>query len=395
VKGSDLVDRLDEWASRRRLRVRSRNPAAVAVRTVRRFIDVRVTGLAAEMTYYAILSLIPLITALGAGLGALEGLLGTARVEELEQTLVDSIEQVLSSELADDVAVPLVEELLRQQRTGVALGGLLVTLWLAGRIFRAAIRALDDTYRVDERRTFVQQWGLSMAFLVGGLVLAIVSLTVLVIGPLLGGGQQLADWLGLGGTAELLWDWGRWPLVGSVGVGFLTVLYRAGPNVSNTWRQCVPGAVLATVGLVAIAVGFRFYLDVAGPQGPEVGDAGEAVRIAAQLLGVALATLLFIWLSNISILVGGVFNAEWRRPENADRGRSDPAPVEVVGASSASDAFVAAEAAPAAPEHEREKPADDADDHQDDSDGVQVDSLDIGGDGEPEDRSDGHQKDAR
>lgn len=311
---SDLVDRLERRAARQRLRIRGRNPATLVLHIVRRFVDVRVTGLAAEMTYYALLSLVPLITALGAGLGALEGIVGSERVAEIEEALVDGMASLLSEELTADVAAPLVEELLREQRAGVAIGGLLLSLWLAGRVFRAAIRALDDAYEVEERRTLLQQWGLSLAFLLGGLVVAVLSLAMFVIGPLLGGGGRLAEWAGVGATAEVLWDLGRWPLMGAVGVGFLTLLYLRGPNVDNTWRDCLPGAVVATVALVLLALGFQVYLSAAGPRVPEVDAPEQAVQVAAQLLGALAATLLFVWLSNMCILFGGVVNAEWQRP---------------------------------------------------------------------------------
>lgn len=305
-------------------RLCGRNPAALTVDSGRRFVDARVTGLAAEMTYYAILSLVPLATALGASLGLLEAVIGTERVEQLEDTLLDSVQGFFSAEVTEDVARPLVEGLLGQQRTGLALGSLAISIWLAGRIFRAAIRALDDAYGVEERRSLVQQWGLSLAFLGGSLVLVILSLWLLVVGPLLGIGRAAADTVGADGLGELLWSWGRWPVVALVAVAFLTWLYRVGPNVDNTWRECLPGALVGLASLALVSLGFQLYLDLAGPQTPDVGAAAEAVRLAAQLLSVALAALLYLWLLSISVLVGGVVNAEWRRHSPAPRPRGEP-----------------------------------------------------------------------
>lgn len=312
------------------LRVRGRNPATVTVDSVRRFVDARVTGLAAEMTYYAILSFVPLITALGAGFGLLEDLVGRDQVDELEVALIDAMEGFFSAEVTEDIAAPLVEGLLDQQRTGLALGSLAVSFWLAGRIFRAAIRALDDAYGVAERRSLLEQWGLSLAFLAGSLVLVILSLALLVVGPLLGVGREVAESVGANSAADLLWEWGRWPVVALVALGFLAWLYRVGPNVDNTWRECLPGALVGLASLGLVSLGFQVYLDLAGPQTPDVGDAGQAVRLAAQLLGVALAALLYLWLLSISVLVGGVVNAEWRRHAPASTGdgpaRRTPAP---------------------------------------------------------------------
>lgn len=312
------ADRLERAAGRVRIHLLGRNVAVLTVRVIRRFVDVRVTGLAAEMTYYVVLSLVPLITAIGAGLGLLERIVGSDVVADLEATLVSSVETVFTEEAVTDIVAPTIEALLREERTGLALSGLAVSILVASRVFRAAIRALDDAYDVDERRTLLQQWGLSLAFMAGALVVFTTSLTLLVVGPLLGGGRQLAEWLGMGDTFSWAWSWGRWPFVAMVSVGFLVWLYRVGPYVENSWRQCLPGALVATVALVVIATGFRVYLTVAGPRAPEVDVGDDGVVIAAQLLGVLAATLLFLWLSNIAVLLGGVFNAEWDRGITAD-----------------------------------------------------------------------------
>lgn len=307
----DLLHRIERRAGRLPLRFGRRNLAVLAVRSVRRFIDVRVTGLAAEMTYFAVLSVVPLLGAIGAGFGLLERFVSEQRITELEDALIDAMGRVFTSEVVDDVVTPLVRELLRQDRTGFAIGGLLASVWLGSRAFRAAIRALDDAYAVDDRRNFVTQWALSLVFTAGSLLVLTVTLSLLVVGPLLGGGRQLAEWVGLGAEFEVVWAYGRWPLLAVLLVSFLTAMYRVVPNVSNTWRQCVPGAVVASIALVLVVIGFRMYLEVAGPQIPDVATGDEGVLVAAQLLGVLAAVLLFMWLSSIALLLGGVVNAEW------------------------------------------------------------------------------------
>lgn len=295
------------------MRIRGRNVALLGVRTIRRCIDVRVTGLAAEMTYYALLSAVPLLSAIGASLGLLRHVLGTEQILSLEDAIVSGVRELLSPEVSEDIVVPLVQDLLAQERAGVAIGGLLLSLWLAGRIFRAAIRALDDAYAVAERRSLPQQWGLSLGFALGAVVTITVVLGLAVIGPLLGGARWLAGETGTGGAFDALWTIGRWPVVFLVVIAFLAWLYRSGPNVDNTWRQCLPGAALASVTLILVATGFRLYLQLAGPGGPEVDTADEAVVAAGQLIGAILAGVLLVWLSSIAVLLGGVTNAELAR----------------------------------------------------------------------------------
>ena len=157
------------------------------------------------------------------------------------------------------------------------------------------------------------QWGLGLALALAAVVTLVVLLAMVVVGPLLGGAQSLARQIGQQESFEVIWALLRWPAVVAVCVGFLVVLYRYGPNVDTTWRHCLPGALTGMVGLIAIAAGFRFYLDVASPASIDVGQADEAVTAAAQTVGAVLAGVLWLWLSSIVILAGGVLNAEIQR----------------------------------------------------------------------------------
>lgn len=322
-----VLERVETWVERRSASPRA--PLLVAVRAWRRAIDVRVTGLAAEMTYYGLISLVPLLTALGASLGFLERLVGARAVSRIEDTLVDAASSVFAEQVAADLLAPLVAGLLREERAGVALGSVLVALWLASRMFRAAIRALDDAYRVPERRTLLGQYVLGIALALGAVVTLLVLLAMVVVGPLLGDARDLAERFGLGEAFQVTWAVLRWPALAAVTTTYLTLLYRFGPNVRTTWRRCLPGGVVGTVGLVVVAVGFSAYLDLAGPSAPGAADARDAaVTVAAQTIGLVLAGVVWLWLSSIVTLTGGVLNAELERAREgaAAPRRGDPSP---------------------------------------------------------------------
>lgn len=327
--GRTALDRVEAWAHRHPVRVGRLDVLPFVVRCVRRVVDVRITGLAAEMTYFALISAVPLVTALGASLGYLERLTDPERVAQVEDAVVDAVSHVLADDVAQDALVPLVRGLLREERTGFAIGSVLLTLWLASRMFRAAIRALDDAYTVPERRGVVAQVVLGLALALGGLVTLVTVLVLVVVGPLLGGGDEIAQRLGLGDAFGTVWALARWPVVVGVAGAYLTLLYRYGPHLPHgtTWRRAVPGALVGTVGLVLVAAAFAVYLQVAGPSGPAV-DGGRLVQVAAQVLGALLAAVLWLWVSAIVILTGGVVNAELDRraaPEAAAR-TPDPGP---------------------------------------------------------------------
>lgn len=312
--GPSVPERVEAWAERHHVGPRRLNVLAVVVRLWRRATEVRITGLAAEMTYYGLISLVPLLTALGASLGFLERFVGTEAVASIEDSLVDAVSTVFAEQVAADVIAPLISGLLREERAGIALGSVLLALWLASRMFRAAIRALDDAYQVPERRGFLGQYALGIALALGAVVTLVVILAMVVVGPLLGDGQEIADRFGLGAVFQVAWSVARWPALAVVTTTYLTVLYRYGPNVRTTWQQCLPGAVVGTVGVVLVAVGFSLYLQVAGPSAPGAENVRDAaVTAAAQAIGLVLAGVVWLWLSSIVLLAGGVLNAELAR----------------------------------------------------------------------------------
>lgn len=298
------------WARRRSARIAGYNPWEVVVRLGRGVVDDRVSGLAAEMAFFALLSFVPLLVAIGAGLGYMERVIGEEQVQQAESAIIGGLAVVFSPDLTREVIAPLVQGLLSQQRGGLAIGSLLVTVYLASRVFTATIRALDLAYRVKNQRGLVQQRALAVLLSFGAVFVFVLMLTLLVVGPLLGGGRALSDQLGLGDAFAILWAVGRWPLLVVFVVGFLTLLYRVGPHVDNRLRDCLPGAVLGVVLWILVSVGFRVYLEVGGPQAPQFGDEEEALRMAGRVVGAVVAAVLWIYLSGVTMLVGGELNAE-------------------------------------------------------------------------------------
>ncbi|MEX2584011.1 MAG: YihY/virulence factor BrkB family protein [Gemmatimonadota bacterium] len=309
----DFLERAERWATGHTRGVAGVRLGLLAVRFVRSFAQTRVMGLAAEMAYYAVLSVFPLIGALGVSLGFLQSIVGAEAVDRLEDAVILSLNAVFSPAVMNDVITPLIQGLLQQERAGFAVGSFVLTLLLASRVFRSAIDTLDAAYQVDERRGVVSLWMLGLLFAVGAIITATTMLTMVVVGPLLGGARAIADALRLGAAFEFGWAVARWPAVIAVATGFLTVLYRSGPNVKATWRQSVPGAVFGVVALILVAIGFRVYLEATGVQMLEIPDAEEAVVVAGQVVGAVLAALLWLWLSGMAVLSGGVLNAELSR----------------------------------------------------------------------------------
>jgi membrane protein len=322
----EIVRRAEAWAASRETRVGGRNPWTFATRTVQASIRDRVTGLAAEMAFFSLLSLVPAVVALGASLGWLEHIVGPEPVEEGREAVISTLAAVFSPQVIDEVVRPLVQGLLEEQRGGIALSSLLVALFLASRVFTATIRALDLAYNVEDRRNLLEQRTLAVGFALGAVLLVPIVLVLAVVGPLVGGGRELADRLGFGDAFAAAWAVGRWPLLFLVAVWAFAAVYRFGPNVRNRWRDCLPGALLGVTLWLLASAGLRVYLRTAGD--PTVRfAAGEEAGALVAVVGALVGVLLWVFLSSVALLVGGEMNAEvaaTRPPRQGRRPRRPP-----------------------------------------------------------------------
>ncbi|HWB87464.1 MAG TPA: YihY/virulence factor BrkB family protein [Bryobacteraceae bacterium] len=301
------------------IRICGEDLRVIPSRVLKRFVDVRVTGLAAELTYYLLLSLFPLTGLIGAGLGFLERFVGPKVAQQAQLSIISGLQVVFSWEATNEVIVPLAEGLLGRERAGLAVGSFLISIILASRIFRSVIDTLDVAYRVRERRSTISLWGLSIVFTFCATVVATLILSMVVVGPFLGGGKAIADWLGFGAAFETAWTFLRWPAVFATSTAFLAFLYRMGPNARTSWWECLPGAVLGMVSLVLVAISFRFYIEIMGLQSPTIENAEVAVSLAVRVIATMMATLLWVWLSSMVVLAGGVVNAELNRIRRVPR----------------------------------------------------------------------------
>lgn len=289
-----------------------RNPWLVALNVVRNSVEDRVGGLAAEMAFWALLSMLPMLVTIAALLGYAERFVGDDRLRAGQAALVRAASVVFSSELTTEVVRPFVNGLLQEGRGGLALTGLAVALYLASRVFTATIRALDLAYRVEERRGLVMQRLVALGLAAGFVVLVVVGLLVVVVGPLFGG-QALANQLGIGAAFEATWLVLRWPLFIILAAAFVAVVYLAGPNVDNRLRHCLPGAIFAVVAWVVASLALRLYLAAGGGDTVAFAPEDQAVALVGRVIGTVVAALLWTFVTGLAILLGGELNAELER----------------------------------------------------------------------------------
>jgi len=277
----------------------------------------RTTGHAAEMAFFAVLTLVPSTVAVGSALGLSKHLVGASAVGEAERAVNGAVRALMGPGLADSVITPFVHVQLTQPHGGVAIGGLLAAWWLSSRLFEATGHALDTAYGVTDRRpTFVSRL-LALAFALGSVLLVAVTVEAMVVGPLGSARSGVASDLGLGDVYAQGWAVLRWPLLLLIVVGFLMSLYRFSPNIRHGWRDCLPGALFGAALWILAAIAFRVSAAM-GLQGTHSVDGGDqSVEIIGQAVNAVIATVLWAYLASIAILLGGEFNAALRRRRGA------------------------------------------------------------------------------
>jgi membrane protein len=307
------VDRVLAWAEQRRERVFGYNPWQLGAHVLRTALRHRVTGPAAEMSFFAMLTLVPLTVAVGAALGLIQRLVGPEKIAKGQDQAISVVRVVISPELTDGVIDPFIRAQLSQPRGGAAIGGLLLTWWMAGRLFAATSRALDTAYHERHQRLSLHQRLIALGFAFVSVVVVVLTLGIMVDAPFLDEQRDLAQDFGVSRALATAWYIGRWPVVLLVLVAFLLCLYRFAPSIRHPWRLLVPGAVLGVILWILAAIGFRIYLalDSDTTTGVVVND--ERVVIIGRAVGAVVATVLWTYFSSVAILAGNELNAELAR----------------------------------------------------------------------------------
>jgi membrane protein len=259
-------------------------------------VDDRVTGLAAEVAFFAVLSIFPGLLMIASGLGSLDDLFGSELAGDAEKVVRDFLNRMLTSDASQTIGAA--QDLFDEKRAGVLTLSAIGAFLALTRGFAALIRALDIAYDLAERRKWMSQRLVAIGLALGSVLIAVMLLVIFVTGPLLGGGQAVADLLGFGDGFALFWDWLRWPVAFAVLIGWANATFHFGPNHKTPWLADVPGAVLAAVLWLIVSLGFSAYLRVAAGFNQVLG-----------VLGGGLILLVWLYLLSVAFLIGGELNA--------------------------------------------------------------------------------------
>jgi membrane protein len=265
-------------------------------RTTTEFSEDELTDRAAALTYYGVLSIFPALIALVSIVGLVMN----------PQTVTDALTEVISSvgpASAVETFKGPVESLTRSSGTAgiMLIVGIAGALWTASGYVGGFMRASNIIYEVEEGRSIIKLRPLQMVVtLVLIIMLALVLVALVLTGPL---AEAVGSAIGLGSTAVTVWDIAKWPVLLGVVMAMVGLLYYASPNAKlRGFKSILPGAVLAVVVWLLASLLFAFYVANFGSYNKTYGALGGVVIF-----------LVWLWLTNVAILLGAELNAERER----------------------------------------------------------------------------------
>ncbi|HKP87170.1 MAG TPA: YihY/virulence factor BrkB family protein [Blastocatellia bacterium] len=265
----------------------------LALRTWREANEDNVFGGAAELGYYFMLALFPMLIFLASLVGFLSG---------AQAAIMSGLAKVAPPE-AMKLVQDTLEDVISHRSGGLLSLGVLGTLWASSSGVESLIGTLNTAYDAKEKRSFWKVRATSIALTIG-LSLLIMGGAVLIMLS-----HKLTDWLsgslGFGTTFAVISS-----VIGYV-VGLVLLfigvelLYYYGPNVKQSWEWVTPGAVFAIVAIIAGSLLFSLYLRIAPSNSATYGS-----------LGAVITLMLWLYLIGLALLVGGEINSEIEQAGN-------------------------------------------------------------------------------
>jgi len=271
-----------------------------ARRTAQQFMDDHLLQWAAALAFFGVLALFPALLALVSVLG----LLGTPAI----QPLIENVGE-LAPGTAREITLDALRSIESSERAGLTFViGLGAAFWTASGYVGAFIPAANVVWEVPEARPFWRRLTVRVLLtLVLLLLIAATALSVVLTGPI---ARQLGDVFGLGQAAVDFWTVAKWPFLALVVMLLVAILYWTSPNVRHPgWSWVLPGSVIAVVLWVTASLGFTFYVGAFGSFSATYGS-----------IGGVLVFLIWLWLTNIAILLGAEITAEIERTRAIEAG---------------------------------------------------------------------------
>ncbi|TDU84526.1 membrane protein [Kribbella voronezhensis] len=251
----------------------------------------RVTGLAAEAAFFAILSLPPLIFGLAGSIGFIAGkYFEVETIDSIKVQIAELASRALTADSINSVIVPTIDKVLDGGRPDVISIGFVLSLWSGSRALNVFVDTITIMYGMGGKRGIIRTRALSFSLYCGALVIGVIVLPLVLAGPdavdaLL---PQKVDFLN-----QLYW-----PVVTILSAGFLNTLFHLSVPVRTPWMSDLPGSFLTLSIWIVGSFVLRWILQ------STVGGTSIYGPLAAPI-----AVLMWLYMTAIAVLIGAALNA--------------------------------------------------------------------------------------
>lgn len=251
----------------------------------------RVTGLAAEAAFFAILSVPPLVFALAGMIGFVTGQFSPADIEQVRQGVIDISSRALTEDAVRKIIEPTIDDVLSSRRFDVISLGFVLSLWAGSRALNVFVDTITIMHGLGGHRGIVKTRALSFMLYILAIITGVFTLPLVVAGPSLVG-DLLPE------RALFVMEF-YWPTVVVVSVCFLATLYHVSVPVRTNWSFNLPGAVFAMLSWIGGSFLLRWVLTTTA------ADSGSIYGPLAS----PIAVLLWLYLLSVAVLIGAAVNA--------------------------------------------------------------------------------------
>ena len=252
-------------------------------------------GMAAQIAYYMLMSLVPFL------IFVLSLMSHLSFGDALEPLLLETLREQMPLEAANFV-VDIVLRVLPTRSSETALVSFLVALWGSSMAVGALITTVNRAYNLRPRRNILKQKLLSIGLVLLLSAILMVAMVIMLFGPQVT--QNLFQFLRLASESSTFWTSMRLPLAALLVLMTMVVLYYWAPEARQRLVHILPGSVVATVLWLVATSAFRLFVRNFSNYNATYGSLAAVVILMA-----------YFWLTGFIYLLGAEINALMKRVE--------------------------------------------------------------------------------
>lgn len=248
---------------------------------------------AAQTSYFILLSLFPLIV-------FLLTLIGYLPISE--DNFYDFLVYYTPIEITEYIHTSIAG-LVGNKNSGLLSLSIVGTLWSASNGINAITKSLNRAYEVKENRSYLWAKIISLGLTIGIILVVVIALLLPIFGKMIG--ESIFSFIGLPKGFLGIWNILRWVISTFIFFSVLSFIYILAPNKKVNWKSVLIGALFSTLFLQIVSYIFSFYVSKVGHYSTTYGS-----------LGTVIVLMVWLYLSAIIILTGGVVNVYIRNQRN-------------------------------------------------------------------------------